>query len=364
MRPADARRTCTFHSPDNPAEVCGAPLSGRGRSKWCSSHAALVREAQKKLRNASYQRAWRDRHAPLFQSRREIYREVRQQARIMSFLYPFPIPPRRLHWALLMSLRQISDSTARKCHDILYRSAILPGDYRGVVKLDYEDVRFGSDGHPVHPGDSPCVVSVFFQKASFKRGVPCVLLAKPTALLVHNPVHPLPCEMETIDSDPSKVEWLYRGVCRDCGRSFCGDLLIPWLLQLFWFARAWGWTGRGLAMVSRLPAVASAVRAKDYFLISFPRGGSSECVYTSITNWPLTWEINYTPGKSPLKSLDEWILTSLRSPAFDFCGGQWSRIGHMLLECDQTLLSRLIELKTLLRVSQTAEEMMKILEEQ
>ena len=138
MRPADAQRTCLYHIPDESNRVCGAKLFGRGRSKWCPSHAEVVREVQKGLNNPSYQRAWRNRHLALYRTLRRIYRTVDKIERHLLKQYT-SVQRKRLHWALLTSYRELLDVTSRNCRNYLYRSAILPEGDRAIVVLDHKD---------------------------------------------------------------------------------------------------------------------------------------------------------------------------------------------------------------------------------
>jgi hypothetical protein len=378
MRPADAQRTCLYHFPEDPNKVCGAELFGRGRSKWCPSHAAVVHAVQKSLKNASYQRAWRKRHLSLFQDRRNIYQTVRNLERYWSVKLP-TVQRKRLHWALLTSFRQALDRTARKCHNILYRSAILPDGYRAVVELDYKDTRSLLDDHP---GDGSCTVQVTFQRMGLRGGFPSAILSRPTALLIHHMVERVEvCGMESIDSDPRRVPWFYQGVCSRCGTAFSDDLLIPWLLQLFCYAIAWGWNGEGVAVLVRMPAVASALKAKDYLhVLHWDAGPPLFCGY-AVNAWPLTCPIQLNGLEARLKRAAEegglptrqanlldglearvkhvaaHLSRAFNSPRLRNFKGYWLHLGVSLLDCDQIALAELIGLKTCLRVFMTKENM-------
>src|SRR5436309_4046037 len=37
---------CVYPVPENPGGICGRPLSGRGRWRWCPQHAQIIRKSQ------------------------------------------------------------------------------------------------------------------------------------------------------------------------------------------------------------------------------------------------------------------------------------------------------------------------------
>ena len=377
MRPADAQRTCLYHIPDDSSRVCGAKLSGRCRSKWCPSHAEVIREVQKSLSNAFYQRAWRERHFSVSQNRRRIYREVRRLERRWSQKLP-TVQRKRLHWALLTSFRQVLDETTRECRNFLYRSAILPDGFHAIVELHSVDAF--SLLHS-HPGDGPCVVKVLFQRMGLKNKFLPAILLKPAALLIHDRGGPVDiCDVKTVDSDENKVPWFYRGVCKRCGMSFSGDLLVPWLLQLLGFSIAWGWNGEGIAEVVRMPSVASALNAKDYLRVEYPDGGRRKSLSFAVDDWPLAHQFNLDGVEARMKRAAEeagipprlgdfdglearlkcaaaHLSKALDTPRLRNFQGDWSHLGAMLLDYDQMRLAELINLKTCLRVFMAKEDM-------
>jgi hypothetical protein len=106
MRAADASRICQYRNPANPSKICGKPLLGRGRHKWCPACESLVREEQRKARNAVWQRAWRKRHPGAFFERRVIPQMAGHVCNLLHSKYGL-IRSRTLYAKILDSFRYL-----------------------------------------------------------------------------------------------------------------------------------------------------------------------------------------------------------------------------------------------------------------
>lgn len=135
MRPTDAIRRCKYPVRGKPGGVCGEPLSGRGRFKWCPSHQQAVRQEQLKRINRFHQRAWREKHLQLFMDRRTVYRTVRKVERRLLDLFPHT---RRkwLHLALLSGYKQTFGTEERNDH--LWAKAVVPGSWEAMILLEHK----------------------------------------------------------------------------------------------------------------------------------------------------------------------------------------------------------------------------------
>jgi len=109
MRSPSTSRVCQFVYPLT-RRVCLAPLSGRGRHRYCVIHGPIVREMLRRARNPIYQERWRCRRSDLYRSRRWIYGAVRLCERWI-LQNPFRIKKGNLHRLLLSEFAETCDPT-------------------------------------------------------------------------------------------------------------------------------------------------------------------------------------------------------------------------------------------------------------
>ena len=88
MRSADGFRVCQFPLSGKPSKVCGEPLHGRGRWKWCAEHSQAVRDERNRVGNARWQRNWRRRHPEAYKKEQLIYRTAAQITSEMLEMFP------------------------------------------------------------------------------------------------------------------------------------------------------------------------------------------------------------------------------------------------------------------------------------
>jgi len=104
MPSTDEFRVCQAPSPTEPGKVHGIPISGQGRSKYCSPEcAARAREEQRKVDNPRWAREWRERHPVKFRVGRWIDRTARRLGETLYKLHP-EIKRPRIDWAVRHSL--------------------------------------------------------------------------------------------------------------------------------------------------------------------------------------------------------------------------------------------------------------------
>jgi len=82
MRSPDARRVCQYALFGDPRNICGKPLSGRGRHRWCPDCAPLIRAERRKARNAVYVRRWRFKHRDVDRLRQYLRRHVERATKL------------------------------------------------------------------------------------------------------------------------------------------------------------------------------------------------------------------------------------------------------------------------------------------
>lgn len=97
MRGRQESPRCQYIFPD--AKRCNAPLSGRGRYKWCKRCESLVRRKKQRSGSAEWQQAWRARHPDLHRTRTWIHRRVKKVERRLIKNYPY-LDPKLVHRTL------------------------------------------------------------------------------------------------------------------------------------------------------------------------------------------------------------------------------------------------------------------------
>ncbi len=128
MEAADASRICRYHSPQNPSKICGAPLMGRGRSKWCLKHGRMIRREQQRLGCARWQKTWRQKHKEIDYWRRRAYRRVAAAQKLIDSIYK-QRGRNSLHNQLLSKCKYLADPSIRQ---FLF-SLPLPNEFHAHV---------------------------------------------------------------------------------------------------------------------------------------------------------------------------------------------------------------------------------------
>jgi beta-lactamase class D len=82
MRAPQESLSCQYILPNG--DKCNAPLSGRGRWKWCEKCSLLVRKEKQRQRARSWQSSWRTRHPKRQQIKNLLYRQAKEFARKLT----------------------------------------------------------------------------------------------------------------------------------------------------------------------------------------------------------------------------------------------------------------------------------------
>src|SRR5260370_2951760 len=129
-------RRCQYIFPNS--ERCNAPLSGRGRYKWCKRCESLVRREKQRSGSAEWQQVWRRRHPDLHQTRTWIYRRVKEAERKLTENYPHLDPKlihRTLQGAFLDAFQETDFASMRPA-----AFGLLPNGFLTTVKTSFDRV--------------------------------------------------------------------------------------------------------------------------------------------------------------------------------------------------------------------------------
>lgn len=89
MTSTDAtHRVCQFPDPNSPSGICGAPLSGRGRYRWCPKHEEMAHQLAKKARNPVSQQRYREKNREAYLESKRIYRRVARALKMVRYVFP------------------------------------------------------------------------------------------------------------------------------------------------------------------------------------------------------------------------------------------------------------------------------------